>query len=332
MSITQESCPGSKALARRFYCRARSLACVILLVFSVSGAPASASRGSYEDAATRGSGSADLHDAIGQYDQVFSGLAISTERIAAPAIESENPGGAASSDLRFWTRSKILVLRVWRGAPPTIAEVWSPGGSSCDLAVMAGFHFVALVRTENGRSIARNSECDSDVMAATKERGTYTNAGVAIIAASFCVAALALTWLGISIRRRRRSVGSRQRLPLVLSFVATVLPVCPAIYLIAFQSVIAAATVLVILLFWSNVIARLSALDVWKRNAGWLLSSVVGVVGIALIPIKLDSSSGEVSLIGTLTSSGFWVIVAVAVALTLSLLNALSGIHSRIPR
>jgi hypothetical protein len=134
----------------------------------------------------------------------------------------------------------------------------------------------------------------------------------------------------ISIWRLRRSEGSSQRLPFVLCFIATVLPVCPAIYLIAFQSVIAAIAILIIVLFWSKMLARLSALDAWKRNAGWLLASVVGVLGIAFLAIKLDSGIGDGSLIGTLASSVFWVIVAVPIALTLILLNALRDIHSRI--
>jgi len=75
-------------------------------------------------------------------------------------------------------------------------------------------------------------------------------------------------------------------LPVALCFVAAVLPVCPAIYLIGFQSVVTAITILVILLFWSKMLAHLSAFDAWKRNAGWLLASAVGVLGIALIPIK----------------------------------------------
>lgn len=107
-------------------------------------------------------------------------------------------------DSTSWTRSKILVLHIWRGTPPTIAEVWTPGGSSCDLPVIAGFHFVALVRIEKGRSVARNSDCECGVIAATEGRGAYTNAGVAVIAFAFCIAAIVLTWLGISIRRLRR--------------------------------------------------------------------------------------------------------------------------------
>ena len=122
MPITQEACPGYSALARRFYCRAHFLAFMVLIVFSVSSAPAFACLCSCEGAATQGKRSTDLDEAAGQYDQVFSGLVISTERTAEPAIGAANlGGGGAASDLRFWTRSKILVLHIWRGAPPTIA-------------------------------------------------------------------------------------------------------------------------------------------------------------------------------------------------------------------
>jgi hypothetical protein len=324
LKLDREAWPGYSALAESLHYRAPFLAFMILIVFSVSSGPAFACLCSCEGAATEGERSTELDEAAARYDQVFSGLVISTERIAAAAIGAANEDSGAVSDLGFWTKSRVLVLHIWRGAPPAIAEVWIPGGSSCDLGIIAGLHFVALARTEKGRSIARHSECECGVMAAaTKGRGSYTNAGVAIIAVTFGLAALALAWLGISIWRLRRSGGSSQRLPQGLCFTATVLPVCPAIYLIAFQSTIAAIVILVMLLFGSNLLAQLSGFDVWKRNAGWLLTSVVGVLGIAVIAIKLDGGFGEAGLIGTLTTSGFWVIVAVAVALTFALLNAL---------
>jgi hypothetical protein len=259
-----------------------------------------------------------------QYDAVFSGLVISTQTLPEPS---------SAPDLRFWTKSKILVLHIWQGAPSTITEVWTPGGSSCDQAILAGFHFVALARNENDRLIAHNSDCENDVVAAaTQGRGTYTKAAVTLIAAAFLVTAVVLTWSVISIRQLRRSPAASQRLPVALCFFATILPVAPAIYLIGFQNVVAAITILVIALFWSKLLAHLSMFDAWKRNAGWLLASVIGVLGIALIPIKFDIGSRDVGLLGTPAALGFWFVVAVAVLLTVLLLNALRVIHSRIQR
>jgi len=97
-----------------------------------------------------------------------------------------------------------------------------------------------------------------------------------------------------------------------------------------FQSVIAAIGILIVLLLWSKLLSHLSALDAWKRNSGWLLATAVEVLGIALIPIQFDTSIGKVGLIGTPTSLGFWAIVAVAVTLTVILLNVLRRISSGI--
>ena len=232
----------------RFYEYARSLAFIIPFAMSVACAPASACMMSCA-----------YSEAAGRYDRVFSGLIISTERIPQSTVEAANPDGTAVRDFRFWTKSKILVLHIWRGAPPTVAEVWTPGGSSCDLPMIAGFRFVALARVEKGRSIAFHTNCEGDLsMEATLGRGTYTTAGMAIIAATFCVAALALAWLGVAIWRLRRSDRPSARLPSALCFVATVPPVAPVTYLILFQGAVAAMITFVILLLWSKVLARLS--------------------------------------------------------------------------
>jgi len=293
-----------------FRCRIHSLLLIVLVAFSLSCKAATA-----------------------EYDAVFSGLVISTQRIAETANQAANPDVAGARDLRFWTKSKILVLHIWRGVPPAVVEVWAPGGSSCDRTIIAGLHFVALARSENGRLIARNSDCEGDaITAATQGPGAYTNAAVSMIAAAFLVTALALAWSAISIRRLRRSRTNSQRLPIVLCFVAAVLPVCPAIYLIGFQSVITALTILVVLLFWSKLLAHLSTLEARKRNAGWLLASALAVVGIAMLPIKFDSGFGEMRLIGSPGTTDFWITVAVAVVLTMLLLNALRGIHRQIRR
>ena len=304
----------------RLYQHALSLAFIIAFASSVACAPASACMMSCA-----------YSEAGGRYDHVFSGLIISTETIPEPTVEAASPNGAAVRDFRVWTKSKILVLRIWRGSPPTVAEVWTPGGTSCDLPMIAGFHFVALVRVENGRSIAFHTNCEGDLnMGAALGRGTYTTAGVAIIVATMCVAALGLIWLGVAISKLRRSDRQSPRLPSALCFVAVILPVAPVIYLIAFQSVAAAMIGLVILLLWSNVLALLSVFDFWRRNAAWLLANVVGVVSIIyLMDMKLDSSFGDARSIETLTSSAVWILVAVASALSMSLLNALKAIQIR---
>jgi hypothetical protein len=306
---------------RLFHGRAQSLAFIIFVAWCVAGAPASAcmtSCASSEEAAAR-------------YDQVFSGLIISTEIIPEPTVDTANPDGTAVREFRFWTKTRILVLRIWRGAPPTIAEVWTPGGSSCDLPMIAGFPFVALARVEKGRSVARHTDCEGDPStAAAKGRGAYTDAGVAIIAATFCVVALTLTWTGFAILRLKRSDRPSPRLPSALCFVAAALPVAPVIYLVAFQSVVAAMIGLVILLFWSRELARLSDFDFRRRNTGWLLANVAGVVSIiALMDVKLGRTFGDVGWIDTLTSSADWIFVAVASVLSMCLLNALKAIQSR---
>src|SRR5262249_24223099 len=142
---------------RLFRSRAQSLAFITLVASSVAGAPASACMMSCASSA----------EAAGRYDQVFSGLIISTEIIPDLTVEgaaraAADPSGTAVRDLSFWTRSQILVLRNWRGVPPTVTEVWTPGGTSCDLPMIAGFHFVALVRVDKGRSIARHTDCEGN--------------------------------------------------------------------------------------------------------------------------------------------------------------------------
>src|SRR3954471_9885448 len=111
----------------RCYQHALSLAFIIAFALPVACAPASACMESCT-----------YSEAGGRYDRVFSGLIISTERIPEPTVEAAGPQGTAVRDFRFWTKSKILVFRTWRGSPPTIAEVWTPGGSSCDMPMIAG--------------------------------------------------------------------------------------------------------------------------------------------------------------------------------------------------
>jgi hypothetical protein len=308
-----------------FHARARFFVFMILFVLSVACAPASACMMSCA-----------YSEAGGRYDRVFSGLIISTESIPDPTVDRAAPAAAtpndtAVHDFGFWTKSQILVLHTWRGSPPTVAEVWTPGGTSCDLPMIAGFHFVALARIEKNRSIAFHTNCEGDLnIEAILGRGTYTTAGVGIIAATVFVAALGLTWVGVAISRLRRSDRPSARLPSALCFAATMLPVAPVIYLILFQGVVAAMASLIALLFWSKILAHLSAFDFWKRNAGWLLANVVGALSIAsVLNMKLDINSEHASFLDTLASVAVWIYVACASALILSLLTALKAIQQR---
>jgi hypothetical protein len=143
------------------------------------------------------------------YDQVFSGLIISTERTREPVVSPPvSVGNGLVEDPGHWIKSRVLVLRIWRGTPSTVAEVWTPIVSDCDVPPIMGFHFVALVRTKNGRSVAGNTYCDcTQKAAATEGRGVLAVAGIAITAAAICAAAIAFLSL-VKIVRRRRLSGS----------------------------------------------------------------------------------------------------------------------------
>jgi hypothetical protein len=157
-----------------------------------------------------GSGATTADAASDAYDQVFSGLIISTERIDEPVHEPRSwitaSGQHVTEDPGHWIRSRILVLRVWRGAPSTLAETWTPVLSNCDLPPIPGFYFVALTRTKEGRSVAHHSYCNCDQAALTAGRGAFTFAGVAVIATAICAAALGLFMLAKVVRRRRRTM------------------------------------------------------------------------------------------------------------------------------
>lgn len=139
-----------------------------------------------------------------QYDQVFWGLVISTERIKT-VVPAEVPGEIVE-DPGYWSRSRILVLRIWKGAPPTVAELWTPVVTDADFPLIPTSLFVALVRSEKGRSVATNSICDRPLKAAaTESRGVFAVKGMAIIAAAVFTAALAFLLLVRMVRRRRLS-------------------------------------------------------------------------------------------------------------------------------
>ena len=147
------------------------------------------------------------------YDQIFSGLIISTEHTREPVVSPMVVVGktASGEDIvlnpGYWIRSRVLVLRIWRGTPSTVAEVWTPIVTDCDVPPVPGFHFVALVRREKGRSVAENTYCDcTQEDAVTEGRGAFAVAGIAIIAAAISAAVLAVLVL-VRIVRRRRSAG-----------------------------------------------------------------------------------------------------------------------------
>ena len=108
-------------------------------------------------------------------------------------------------DPGYWTKSKILVLRIWRGTPLPVAEVWTPITTDCDLPPITGLYFTALVRSEKGRRVASNSPCDCNEKAvATKGSATLTIAGTAFTSSAIVATAGALLWLGKVIRRIAR--------------------------------------------------------------------------------------------------------------------------------
>lgn len=148
---------------------------------------------------------ADTEITAAEYDQVFSGIVISTERIDRAAEVAST--GEVDESPGYWIRSRVLVLRIWRGAPPLVAEVWTPVATSCDTHPITGFYFLALVRSEEGRDVALSTFCDCALKAAATEgRGSFSIAGMTITATSIGVVALALISLVKVFRRRRQSV------------------------------------------------------------------------------------------------------------------------------
>jgi hypothetical protein len=150
-------------------------------------------------------GSADVRS-VEEYDEVFSGLVISTQRTDEPVADTASSGETVVEDPGYWVRSRILVMRTWRGPPSTVAEVWTPVATDCDSPPIPGSYFAALVRSEKGRGVASNSLCDHALKAAaTKERGSFAVAGITIAAAVVGAATVALLWFAKIIRRRRPS-------------------------------------------------------------------------------------------------------------------------------
>lgn len=142
------------------------------------------------------------------YEQVFSGVVLSAEHTDEPVIAHPVFLGDGVVESRgHWIKSKVLVLRVWRGMPSTVAEVWTPNLTDCDLWPIPGFYFTALVQTEYGRRMAGNTYCDgAERTAATAGRGTFMFPGIAVFVAALGAVAIALFSL-VKVVRRYRSSG-----------------------------------------------------------------------------------------------------------------------------
>lgn len=146
----------------------------------------------------------ELEGNASQYEQVFAGLIVwqsSEPRAAAPPIFE-----GLTLDPGYWVKSKVLVLRVWRGAPPMVAEVWTPVVMDSDFRPIPGSYFVALQKYEAGRNVAAYSECERPLRAyATAGSATIAMAGFATIAAVLGLVMIAAVQLVKIVRRRRPS-------------------------------------------------------------------------------------------------------------------------------
>lgn len=205
--LTAEQIRSDKhALLRTFRCLANIVAFVLVASGFAFSAPAVACVCSCSVFSSPGKDSAAAEVTPADYHEVFSGLVLSTERIDQPVAAAPVSGEKVIEDPGRWIRSRILVLRIWRGAPSTVAEVWTPVVTDCDSPPMIGSYFVALVRSQDGRSVASNSICDcARKAAATAGRGDFAVAGIAISAAAIFAAAIALVSLVKVIRGRRPS-------------------------------------------------------------------------------------------------------------------------------
>jgi hypothetical protein len=94
--------------------RRRSHSLVTLFAFALIIFGCTPSAIAYMCSGTANSKTAEFRPA--QYDQVFSGLVISTEHINRPVPVAVVRGEEVVEDPGYWSRTRILVLRVWRGA------------------------------------------------------------------------------------------------------------------------------------------------------------------------------------------------------------------------
>jgi hypothetical protein len=149
----------------------------------------------------------ELEASASRYEQVFAGLIIwqSSEPRPVPQVASHD---GPITDPGYWVKSKVLVLRVWRGEPPVVAEVWTTVVTSCDSWPLPGYWFVALTKNEAGRNVAENSECGGPLRDyATAGPAAIAWAGLATLAAILGLAFLAVVRLMKVFQRRRAPAG-----------------------------------------------------------------------------------------------------------------------------
>lgn len=193
-----------KVLGRKFHYPVHLLVFALTVFGCAFSAPAVACLCSCSFFSGQGKNPTAPEFTLAEYDQIFSGLIISTERIDEPVAAAAVSGEKIVEDPGSWTRSKVLVLRIWRGAPATVTEIWTPVVTDCDSPPIAGSYFVALVRSEQGRSVASNSICDcAQKVAATEGRGAFAITGIVITMAAIGAAAIVLLSFVRLIRRYR---------------------------------------------------------------------------------------------------------------------------------
>lgn len=150
--------------------------------------------------------SAELEASVSQYEQVFAGLIIWTERSSEPQKTATASTEAPAVDPGYWIKSKVLVLRIWRGSPLMVTEVWTLVATSCDSRPIPGSYFVALAKNAAGRNVAGYSECEGPLRAfVTSRPAAFAIGGIATIGAFFGLGLIASVWLLKTIRRRKPS-------------------------------------------------------------------------------------------------------------------------------
>jgi hypothetical protein len=180
---------------------AKSFAAVIALVGAALTAPAMACVCANPDPSA-------LEASASQFDLIFSGLIISTERSSEPMEAAPASPDALAVDQGYWIKSRVLVLRVWRGTPRMVTEVWTPVVTNCDSRPIPGLYFVALAKHEASRRVAEYSDCGRALRAvATDGPAAFAIRGIATIGAVLGLSFIAPVWLFKLVRRRRPSTG-----------------------------------------------------------------------------------------------------------------------------
>lgn len=198
--------PDQRHMGRRELRRSRAYTYGILICSLLLGNPAAACLCSCPALAQEAK-SAAVAMPLDRYVEVYSGVVVSAERVDEPVAAAASVFGDAVEDRGHWIRVKILVLRVWKGATPTVATAWVPVLANCDSPPLLGSYFVSMTREESGRHIASNSACDCGVkVAATLGRGTYALPGVGIL-----VVATGLTIIVFVVMSRMFVSSARKR-------------------------------------------------------------------------------------------------------------------------